>query len=103
MRIPSSFAVHQVSFLRFIAAENILHRTGHYVMNSRCAIGRRRAFIKNECGTVLTDLQTLFKGVPVLPDLLYFPVDPGQVKSFIFRKLCLHFVLRIPIFRKRQR
>ena len=70
MRIPSALALHLVSLQTLVAAEQILHGTGHHVMNPRFPVGRRRPLVKGEWDSILPALQSFLKNV------IFFP--PGK-------------------------
>ena len=84
MRIPAAFAVNPVALERIIAAEKVLDRSRHHVVNPRLAIGGRRTFVKDvglACGTLL---HRLFKNPFLLPEFKDFGVNSRKIELFEF-------------------
>ena len=46
--IPAGFTVYLKSLHGLIAADRILQRSGHYVMDARLSVGRWRSLVKDE-------------------------------------------------------
>ena len=46
--IPSGFAVNEETLLCLVAAEYVLNRAGHHMVDSRFAVGRRGAVVEYE-------------------------------------------------------
>ena len=83
VRVPSGFSLHAVALQRLVAAENILYRACHNVVDTRHTVCRRRAFEKYE-RTRAVPLRNAFGKYPVI-----FPIaklllrQTGKVQSFI--------------------
>ena len=50
VRIPSGLARHVVAEHRAVTAEEVLHRAGEHVVDTRASVGRWRAVVKHELG-----------------------------------------------------
>ena len=72
MRIPSTFPVHTKPFHRMIAAEDILDRTGHHMMDAGASVGRRRAFVEGVRGGVFVLCYAFLKDIMRVPPLKDF-------------------------------
>ena len=86
MSIPAGLTLDLIAFHCLIAANYILDRTSHHMVDAGHAVGRRRTFIKNKRGTAFADFQTLFKEVGVAPSLKHLFVDVREIETFIFGK-----------------
>ena len=73
--VPAGFALHVEAFHRFVAAENILDRAGHHMMDAGHAVGAWRSLIKHKRRAAFAHLHTLFKQARSLPLLQHFFVD----------------------------
>src|SRR5690606_21580377 len=84
MSIPTTFALHLVAFEGFIAAEDILDRSRHNVVDARHSVGRGRPFVKRIWLICWAVADTLFKDVFRFPPFQYFAANFGQVQLLIF-------------------
>ena len=65
--VPAGAAVHLVAGLGLVPADGILDGTGHHMVDARHAVGRRRAFEKDERRGPFADLQRLLKRMNPFP------------------------------------
>ena len=75
VRVPSRFAVYEKTLLRFVAADDVLDRTRHDVVDPRRSVGRRRTFVKDERRMSLAGRYALVECVVAVPLFENFPVD----------------------------
>src|SRR5690606_37136491 len=81
------FTFHLKPFQCFVAAKNILDGTGHYMMNSRSSVGRRRTFIKSKRRFPFSALYRSLKYLmlfPVREDLFSYLCKINVLLFFIF-------------------
>ena len=81
--VPSGLAVHEISLLGLVSAEDILDRAGHDVVDARHAVGRRGALVEYEGGMALAGRDTLVERVVRIPLAEHVGGDAGQVEAFI--------------------
>ena len=67
VRIPTRLAVHLEALLRLVAAEDILDRASHDVVNTRHTVGRGGTLKEDKRGVSLAGRETLFEGVVLVP------------------------------------
>ena len=72
MGIPAGFSVDLIALHSLVAAHGILESPGHYVMDSRLAVGRRRAFIEYERRFSLSRVYALLEKVFLFPFFYLF-------------------------------
>ena len=85
--VPTRLAVHQVALLGLVAAEDVLDRAGHDVMDARLAVGRRGTLVEYERRTALAGRDAFVEcvaGVPLAQDI---GGQTGQVEPFVLLEL----------------
>jgi hypothetical protein len=79
-----------MSFLRLVAAEDVLNGAGHHVVDAGQSVRAGRAFVEHEGRCVLAQCEALTKSVLGFPKLQYFFGDLGQVEFIILRETLVH-------------
>ena len=100
VRIPSGPAAHLVPGLGFVAADGVLDRTGHNVVDARHAVGAGGTFKENEFRSPFTNAERLFEGVDLFPPLQNHIACFRKVQALIFFEchifcLILHVVFSV--------
>ena len=90
MCVPSGLALYLEPLLGLITAKKVLDGTGHNVVNTRYAVGRRRSFIKYKSGLSFPGAYRFLKDLFLLPESIYILIDLRQVKLLIFREFLTH-------------
>ena len=72
MSVPPGFTHDLETFHRFISTKNVFDGTGHDVMYTRHAVGRRRPFVKNERRRAFSYLQAFVEDLFVVPFFQHF-------------------------------
>ncbi len=85
--VPSRLAVHEIALLRLVAADDVLDRAGHDVMDARHAVGRGGTFVKYECGVSLAGVDAFVECVAGVPFAEHFGGYAGQIETFILLEL----------------
>ena len=67
MSIPTCFPLYIKSLKRFITADHVFNCPGHYMMNTRHTVCRRRSFVKYERGMSFPGFQTHFECLVFFP------------------------------------
>ncbi len=97
--VPSGLSPDEISCLCLITADGILDAPGHYVMNARHSVGRRRTLEKYELGSAFAQFQCLSEDIVLLPPVQDRPVHFSQVQSLVFLETHITYI----IFNGRQR
>ncbi len=82
--IPTGLALHLIALHGLEAAENILDRTSHYVVNTWHTVCRRWTLVKHERRMALTCGHRLLKDTVLIPTLQDLFVDLRKVELVIF-------------------
>ena len=80
--IPPGLAVDAEPLHRLVAAEEVLDRPRHHVVDARLAVGRRRALVEHEVRGALAELQALSEHVVRVPPPEGLFLGGGVVESF---------------------
>ena len=81
--VPSGLAIHKVSLLRLVAAEDVLDGAGHHVVDARLAVSRRGAVVENIRRMTFRQLLSFLESLVFLPETTDFLVDLGHTKLLI--------------------
>src|SRR5574344_382602 len=81
--IPAGTAADLVTGLRLIAADSILDRACHHMMDARHPVGGRRSFEENKLRSTFTKLEGLLKRPLLLPLLKHLLADRNEIKSAV--------------------
>ncbi len=85
--VPARLAVDQIALLGLVAAEDVLDRAGHDVVDARHAVGRRGPFVEDERGVTLARGDALAEGVAGVPFGEDLGGDARQIESFVLLEL----------------
>ena len=85
--VPSRLAVHQIALLRLVAADDVLDRARHDVMDARQSVGRGRPLVKDECRMPLARRNALVEGVFRIPLCQHVGRQLRQIESFVLLEL----------------
>ena len=85
--VPSRLAVHQIALLRLVAADDVLDRACHDVMDARQSVGRGRPLVKDECRMPLARRNALVEGVFRIPLCQHVGRQLRQIESFVLLEL----------------
>ncbi len=83
VRVPSRLAVHEEAALRAVAADHVLDRAGHDVVDARQSVGRGGPFVEHEGGMSLAGGDALAERVVRVPLFQHFVGRGGQVEPFV--------------------
>ncbi len=72
---------------RFVAAEYILDRTCHHMVDAGHTVGTWRTLIEHERGAALAFFHALFKKIAGFPLLKHLLVDIGKIELIVDVKL----------------
>ena len=85
--VPSGLAVHEVAALGLVAAEDVLDRAGHHVVDARHAVGRGGTLVEDERGVSLAGGDAFVEGVVRVPFGEHVGGQTCQVETFILLEL----------------
>ena len=73
--VPACFALHKVTLLGFVAAENVFDGSGHHMMDTRNPVGRRGPFIKDKGRLAFACFNRFFEDALLFPERINLLVD----------------------------
>ena len=79
VHVPARLAFDVAALHRLVAPEDVLEGAGQDVVRARVAVGRRRAFVKDEAGSALADPQRFLERVVLLPEAHDLALQRGEV------------------------
>ena len=79
MGVPSGLAIHEITLLSLVAAEYVLNRAGHHMVDARFAVGRWGAVVEYERGMPLGKLLPFLKCLVLFPKLANLLANLGHV------------------------
>ena len=85
--VPSRLAVYQIALLRLVAADDVLDRARHDVMDARQSVGRGRPLVKDECRMPLARRNALVESVFRIPLCQHVGRQLRQIESFVLLEL----------------
>ena len=85
--VPSGLAVHEVSLLRLVAADDVLDRAGHDVVDAGHAVCRGGTLVEYERGMALTGRDAFVERVACVPFAEHVGGYACQVEAFILLEL----------------
>ena len=85
--VPTGLTLHLIALHRFVTAERVLDCTCQHMMDTRHAVGRRRAFEEQERFVAFTHGYTLMKEVFFLPLLQHLTAHSRQIQLLVFSKM----------------
>ena len=88
--IPAGLTVDAESLHRLVAAEDILDRARHDVVNTRHPVSRGRPFVEDERGRAFAQGKRAGKEVFLLPLIQHLLIDPRELEVIVFRELMAH-------------
>ena len=88
--VPPGLAVHEKPFLGLVTAEYVFDGTGHYVVDARDPVGRRRPFVKHERGVPFAGFDAFMESILLIPLSQHFGAGGRQVESFILCEFLAH-------------
>ena len=83
VRIPAGLPFDVEALHRLVAAEKVFEGSREDVVRARLSVGGGRAFVKDEAGAALPDLQRLLEGLLVLPLLLQLRFERGEADLLV--------------------
>ena len=87
VRVPSGLAVHEVSLLGLVAAEDVLDRAGHDVVDARHAVCRRGTFVEDEGRVPFAGRDAFVECVVGVPLVQHLGGEACQVEPFVLLEL----------------
>jgi len=84
VRIPSGFAMDQKAPLGLVAADDVLDRAGHHMVDTRHAVGRGRSLVKHERRMPFAGRDAFAERIDGVPPLQHLAVDGREVEPFVF-------------------
>ena len=85
--VPAGLAVHEVPLLRLVAAEDVLDRAGHDVVDTRHAVGRGGTLVEYEGRMAFTRRDAFVECVAGVPLVQHLGGEACQVEPFVLLEL----------------
>ena len=83
MGVPTGLARHLVALHRLVAAEDVLNRACHHMVDARHTVSAGRSFIEHICRRAFALADTATEHIFIVPQLQDFLVDIRQVKPVV--------------------
>ena len=81
--VPACAAVHLEAGLSLVSADGVLDRAGHYVMDSRHAVGGWRTLEENEFRRTFPHLEGFLESAVLLPSFKHLIAGADQIKTLV--------------------